>query len=49
MCFLRAGFLRCGTTKGGLVALQILPEAMPDPSSPLGMTGSLFQDVEACR
>lgn len=28
-CYLRAGFKRVGETKGGLVALQLLPEAMP--------------------
>jgi hypothetical protein len=30
-CYLRAGFERVGHTKGGLVALQLLPAAMPDP------------------
>lgn len=30
-CYLRAGFARVGTTKGGLIALQMLPDAMPDP------------------
>ena len=30
-CFLRAGFKRCGMTKGGLFALQLIPEDMPDP------------------
>jgi hypothetical protein len=29
-CFRRAGFEPCGETKGGLVALQLLPDAMPD-------------------
>lgn len=32
-CFLRAGFRRVGETKGGLVALQLLPEDMP-PARP---------------
>jgi hypothetical protein len=30
-CYLKAGFERCGKTKGGLIALQMLPSAMPDP------------------
>lgn len=29
-CYLRAGFKNVGYTKGGLVALQLLPEEMPD-------------------
>lgn len=28
-CYRRAGFKPCGETKGGLVALQLLPEDMP--------------------
>lgn len=35
-CFRRAGFEPVGETAGGLVALQLLPEAMPAPESPLG-------------
>lgn len=31
----RAGFTECGVTKGGLLALQLLPEAMPPPRQPL--------------
>ncbi len=30
-CYLRAGFKNCGMTKGGLIALQLLPEDMPQP------------------
>jgi hypothetical protein len=30
-CFRKAGFVPCGETKGGLVALQLLPTNMPDP------------------
>lgn len=30
-CFLRAGFRNVGETKGGLIALQILPSEMPPP------------------
>lgn len=35
-CYLRAGFKRCGMTKGGLVALQMLPSDMPQPALALG-------------
>lgn len=31
-CYLRAGFRRVGMTKGGLVALQLLPDQMPAAS-----------------
>ena len=41
-CFLRAGFIRCGETKGGLIALQILPEEWPDPEAPLGTSKTLW-------
>ena len=37
-CFLRAGFRNVGFTKGKLVALQLLPDAMPEAMLPLGMT-----------
>lgn len=30
-CFIKAGFRRVGETKGGLVALQLLPADMPEP------------------
>lgn len=36
-CFIKAGFVNAGYTKGGLVALQMRPEAMPlalTPSKP---------------
>jgi hypothetical protein len=35
-CYLRAGFRRVGLTKGGLVALQMLPSEMPPAHAPLG-------------
>lgn len=35
-CYLRAGFRDVGFTKGGLVALQMLPEDMPEPARPMG-------------
>lgn len=34
-CYLRAGFKHCGMTKGGLIALQLLPEDMPSTMQPL--------------
>lgn len=30
-CYLRAGFRKVGTTKGGLIVLQLLPDDFPDP------------------
>lgn len=33
-CFIRAGFTPVGKTQGGLVALQLLPDAMPVPMKP---------------
>lgn len=35
-CFRKAGFAHVGYTQGGLVALQLLPEAMPDPVQAVG-------------
>ena len=35
-CYLQAGFKRVGHTQGGLIALQLLPNAMPEPATPLG-------------
>ena len=37
-CYRRAGFKVCGETKGGLLALQLLPIDMPEPVVPLGAT-----------
>ena len=34
-CYQRAGWRRVGRTKGGLVALQLLPAEMPDAEAPL--------------
>lgn len=34
-CFLRAGFAKAGKTQGGLVALQMLPHSMPEPTAPV--------------
>jgi len=30
-CYLKAGFIEAGFTKGGLLALQMLPNQMPEP------------------
>lgn len=46
----RAGFSECGETKGGLLALQLLPADMPEPSAamPRSMAGTpLFQGISA--
>lgn len=34
-CYICAGFKRVGKTKGGLIALQMLPEEMPSEEEPL--------------
>lgn len=41
-CYVRAGFKRVGETKGGLLAFQMLPDAMPAADPPLGFTSQLF-------
>lgn len=46
-CFLRAGFKRCGMTKGGLVALQLLPDDMPAPA--VARLGGLLDMMEAAE
>ena len=35
-CFIKAGFEKCGRTKGGLIALQVLPGDWPDAEPPAG-------------
>ena len=37
-CYQEAGFHHCGFTKAGLYAFQLLPEDMPSPEPPLGVT-----------
>ena len=44
-CYRKAGFVVCGQTKGGLIALQITPEIMPEPMLPLNHIGTLFSDL----
>lgn len=34
-CYRKAGFIESGYTKGGLVALQLLPDMMPDAQEPM--------------
>lgn len=41
-CYLRAGFHRAGTTKGGLLVLQLLPADMPEPLAPQPRIGQLL-------
>lgn len=38
-CYRRAGFRDVGCTKGGLIALQLLPEDMPEADAALGSQG----------
>ncbi len=42
-CYRKAGWHPVGSTKGGLVALQLLPDEMPAPLAPRGVQLSLFQ------
>lgn len=35
-CYIKAGFTRCGMTKGGLHAVQLLPASMPPRQAPHG-------------
>ena len=44
-CFLRAGFTNVGKTKGGLVAVQLLPTDFPEPSTPKNTPGNLFLEA----
>lgn len=46
-CFLKAGFMHVGWTKGGLKALQLVPERMPPPDMPLGATPDMFGGAAA--
>lgn len=40
-CYRRAGWRVCGATKGGLVALQLLPDEMPEPLAPFATSRQL--------
>lgn len=41
-CYLMAGWEPCGRTKGGLHALRLSPDSMPEPEAPLGSQQQLF-------
>lgn len=41
-CYIKAGFIPVGETKGGLLAFQLLPEDMPEPAPPIGVTLNLW-------
>jgi len=41
-CYKKAGFRKCGKTKGGLIAFQMLPEEMPDEVAPFCRQLQLF-------
>lgn len=43
--FRKAGFVEAGETKGGLLALQLLPDAMPLPRPCVGWQASLLQEA----
>ncbi|KKM72076.1 hypothetical protein LCGC14_1424170 [marine sediment metagenome] len=45
-CYLKAGFKAVGHTKGGLVALQLLPEGMPGPSAPVSRQVPMFSAIQ---
>lgn len=40
--YLKAGFKKCGHTKGGLLALQLMPAAMPAAEPAMGASLGLF-------
>lgn len=40
-CYRKAGWVECGETKGGLVALQLLPSDMPPPVAPIGYSAMM--------
>ena len=48
-CFRRAGWRHVGYTKGGLVALQLLPSEMPSALAPCGFELSSFRNTVSCR
>ena len=43
-CYRKAGWEPCGLTAGGLVALQLLPEHMPEPQPPASDALTLFAE-----
>ncbi|SRR6266487_371962 len=47
-CFLRAGWHYAGSTKGGLVVLQLLPSEMPSALAPCGFESLSFRNTVFC-
>jgi hypothetical protein len=43
-CYRKAGFVDCGKTAGGLIALQLLPVNMPAPAMAKGSTMELIDE-----
>ncbi len=41
-CYRRAGFVEDGETQGGLLALRLPPEAMPEPEAPKSWMEEMF-------
>lgn len=41
--YLRAGFVEDGETVGGLLALRLLPDRMPEPEAPIGAQARLLE------
>jgi hypothetical protein len=48
-CFSKAGFKPCGSTVGGLLALQLLPSAMPPLSLHTGRNSGLEVTCDEAR
>jgi hypothetical protein len=48
-CYRRAGFVPCGETKGGLVALQMLPDKMPGAEPAIDLDAPLFSTPSLSR
>ena len=44
-CYRKAGFIPAGFTKGGLVALQLLPADMPAAHPPRGTSARMFEEA----
>ena len=42
-CYLKAGFRRIGTTKGGLIVLRMLPDEMPPADYAIGMSADMLE------
>lgn len=48
-CYLRAGFEQVGKTRGGLIALQLRPDAMPQSAAPLDSQAHMRPLLRAVR